>query len=156
MYAEIKNSNKGTMVENSNDLIAFKATRRSRWIYAPYYCAFHTRTLKFKSCLHNCVFRCRQLWLRLQTSNRETHKTDRNLPITNHNWTMTFWTRWSKLLFPKRSAKMIWRQPSWLLNFRICVFLKSAVKRCFMNCIKRRGENRERKKFTCSDHYDTW
>ena len=29
-YAEIKNSNKETMVENSNDLIAFKATRRSR------------------------------------------------------------------------------------------------------------------------------
>ena len=25
-----------------------------------------------------------------------------------------------------------------------------------MNCIKRRGENRERKKLTCSDHYDTW
>ena len=44
------------MVENSNDLIAFKATRRSRWIYTPYYCAFHTRNLKFKSCLHNCVF----------------------------------------------------------------------------------------------------
>ena len=32
-YAEIKNSSKETMVENSNDLIAFKATRRSRWIY---------------------------------------------------------------------------------------------------------------------------
>ena len=31
MCAEIKNScNKGTMIENSNDLIAFKATRRSR------------------------------------------------------------------------------------------------------------------------------
>ena len=29
-YAEIKNSNKGIMAENSYDLIAFKATRRSR------------------------------------------------------------------------------------------------------------------------------
>ena len=33
--------------------------------------------------------------------NTGTHKTDRQ------SQTMTFWTRWSKLLFPKRSAKMI-------------------------------------------------
>ena len=38
--------------------------------------------------------------------NTESHTTDRNPPITNHK-TVTFWTRWSKLLFPKRSAKMI-------------------------------------------------
>ena len=38
--------------------------------------------------------------------NTETHKTDREIfqsPIT----TMTSWTRWSKFLFSKRSAKMM-------------------------------------------------
>ena len=62
------------------------------------------------------------------TSNeQQTHKTDQNPPITNH----TFWAFWSKLLFPKRSAEMIdgceERKCSWVLNFRIDVFLKSAV-----------------------------
>ena len=45
---------------------------------------------------------------------------------------MTFWTLWSKVLFPKRSAKMIdgseKRSLSWLLNFWIRMFVKSAVK----------------------------
>ena len=35
--------------------------------------------------------------------NRETHKTDRNPQITNHD----LLNPWSKLLFPKRSVKMI-------------------------------------------------
>ena len=53
---------------------------------------------------------------------------------TNHRLqTMTFWARLSKVLFPKRPAKMNdssekHKLPSWLLNFRIRVFLKSAVK----------------------------
>ena len=38
--------------------------------------------------------------------NTETHKTDRK--FTNHqSQAMTFWTCWSKFLFPERSAKMI-------------------------------------------------
>ena len=50
---------------------------------------------------------------------------------TNHqSQSMTFWTRISKVLFPKRSAKMIDcsenANTNWLLNFRIRVFLKSA------------------------------
>ena len=50
---------------------------------------------------------------------------------TNHqSQSMTFWTRLSKVLFPKRSAKMIDcsenANTNWLLNFRIRVFLKSA------------------------------
>ena len=32
--------------------------------------------------------------------------TQNGTKFTNHNWTMTFWIRWSKLLFSKRSAKM--------------------------------------------------
>ena len=40
--------------------------------------------------------------------NTDTHKTDRNPPITNHkSQTLTFWTRQSKFLFPKRFVKMI-------------------------------------------------
>ena len=46
------------------------------------------RTLKFKSRLHNCVFRCCQSVIVAITSNEpwntETHKTDRNPSITNH------------------------------------------------------------------------
>ena len=40
MYAEIKNSNKGTMVENSNDLIAFKKIPLD--IYSVLLCFSHT------------------------------------------------------------------------------------------------------------------
>ena len=42
------------------------------------------RTLKFKSCLRNCVFGCRQHnYDHKQRSYAETHKADRNPPITN-------------------------------------------------------------------------
>ena len=54
------------------------------------------KTLKFKT---------NELW------NRETHKMDQNPPITNH---MTFITHWSKLLFPKRSAKICLNQENCL------------------------------------------
>ena len=47
----------------------------------------------------------------------------------NQSQTMTFWTR--QVLVPKRSAKMIAAVKNanvcWLLNFRICMFLKSAA-----------------------------
>ena len=38
-----------------------------------------------------------------EPSNRETHKTDRNAQITNHD----LFNPWSKVSFPKRSVKMI-------------------------------------------------
>ena len=45
--------------------------------------------------------------------------------------TMTFWTRYRNLLFPKTPLKMIDGSEnanvSWLLNFRIRVYMKSAV-----------------------------
>ena len=69
------------------------------------------RTLKFKSRLHNCVFRCRQSQLRSQATNLETQKHSKRIEI--HQWQtqyVTFWTRWSKqskVLFSKKSAKMI-------------------------------------------------
>ena len=57
----------------------------------------NTRRLKFKSCLRNCVFGSRQHnYDHKQRGYAETHKADRNPPITNH-----------KLLFPLSSAKMI-------------------------------------------------
>ena len=50
--------------------------------------------------------------------------------------TMTFWTRWSNLLyFPRGPLKLLTAAKnanvSWLLNFRIRVFLKSAVSNKF-------------------------
>ena len=58
--------------------------------------------------------------------------TQNGLKSTNHkSQTMTFWTRWRKVLFPKRSTEMIdgseKRKRRWLLNFGIRVSLKSAV-----------------------------
>ena len=81
------------------------------------------RTLKFKSRLHNCVFRCRQSWLR-------QNKTDPNPPITNHKpWPFEpFKVKFCFLRGPLRwltAAKNT--IVSWLLNFRIRMFVKSAV-----------------------------
>ena len=67
---------------------------------------------------------------------KKKHKTDRNLPITDHKpWL-------SKVLFPKRSVKMIGcskkhtANVSWFLNFGVRVFLKSAVSHaCMCACI---------------------
>ena len=53
----------------------------------------NTRTLKFKSCLRNCVFGCRQHnYDHKQRSYEETHKADQNPPIISVR---------------RRSAKMI-------------------------------------------------
>ena len=86
------------------------------------YCAFQTtRTLKFKSRLHNYVFRCRQSLLRSRATNLETQKHTERMEI-HQSQTMTFWARWSTLLFPKRSALIDGSEKanvSWLLNFRI-------------------------------------
>ena len=54
-----------------------------------------TRTLKFKSCLRNCVFGCRQ-HINYDHKQRSYEETQSGSKSTNH-----------KLLFPKRSAKMI-------------------------------------------------
>ena len=80
----------------------------------------NTRTLKFKSCLRSCVFGCRQHnYDHKQRSYAETHdKADRNPPITN----------FLLLRDPLRSLTAVKNANiSWLLNFRIHVFLKSAV-----------------------------
>ena len=62
--------------------------------------------------------------------NRETHKTDRNPQITNHDRL----NPWSKVLFPKRSVKMIdsseKRHRRLASNFRIRMFVKSAILIC--------------------------
>ena len=41
----------------------------------------NTRTLKFKNRLHNCVFRCRQSYLRSQAMNLETQKHTKRIQI---------------------------------------------------------------------------
>ena len=79
-----------------------------------------TRTLKFKSCLRNCVFGCRQHnYDHKQRSYEETHKADRNPPITNFCF-LRDPLRW---LTAAKNANI-----SWLLNFRIHLFLKSVVR----------------------------
>ena len=92
-------------------------------------------TLKFKSRLHNCVFRCRQ-WVTIMITsnepwNKETLKLDRNPPITNHKplpfepieINFSFLRGLLKWLTAAKNANV-----SGLLNFRICMFLKSVVK----------------------------
>ena len=66
--------------------------------------------------------------------NRETHKTDRNPQITNHD----LLNPWSKVLFPKRSVKMIYssekrnrRLASELQNSHIC---EKCSKRTILIC----------------------
>ena len=64
--------------------------------------------------------------------NKETHKTDRNPPITDLKpWPFEPLLR--KVLFPRRSVNMIdgshLANVSWLLSFRVRVFLKSAVRK---------------------------
>ena len=86
------------------------------------------RTLKFKRRLfaavnHNYDHKQRTL------KHRNTQNGSKS---TNHkSQTMTFWTRLSKVLFPKRSVKMIDGSENaivrWILNFRIRMFVKSAV-----------------------------
>ena len=77
-------------------------------------CAFvkNTGTLKFKSRRNNycCVFVCRQSLLQSQAMHLKTQKhqkMDGYPPCSHKSQTMTIWTHWSKLLFPKRSAKVI-------------------------------------------------
>ena len=80
--------------------------------YYPWFTALfkNMRTLKLKSHLHSCIFRCCQSWLRSQATMEPWHKKKHTngLKSTNHKLqTMTFWTHWGKLLFPKRSVKII-------------------------------------------------
>ena len=68
----------------------------------------NTQTLKFKSRLHNYAFCCHQSLLWSQATNLETQKHTKRIEIhqsqiTNH----CLLNPLTKLLFPKRSAKMI-------------------------------------------------
>ena len=68
----------------------------------------NTQTLKFKSHLHNYAFCCHQSKLRSQATNLETQKHTKRIEIhqsqiTNH----CLLNPLTKLLFPKRSTKMI-------------------------------------------------
>ena len=54
-------------------------------------------------------------------------------PTNHRSQTMTFWTRLSKVLFLKRSTRMMMAAKnanvSWLLDFRVRMYLKSAATR---------------------------
>ena len=89
------------------------------------------RTLKLKSRLHTCnwIFCCHQLQLQSQAMSlwtTETQKADRNQPITNQ-WPF------EPLKFCLLRHRLRWLRAtkngnvSWLLNFRIPMFLKSAA-----------------------------
>ena len=104
-YLVINNRSFNVKIYTTTRVLVFQCLRRDLTALLT-----NMRTLKFKSLLHNCVFRCRHWIIITITSNEpwntETHKTDRNR--TNHkSHTMTV---------------------SCLLNFRIRNFLKSAVK----------------------------
>ena len=109
---------------------------RPYYQYLEYYCTFqNTQTLKCKSSYHKCIFSCHQSQLDMITShepwNRETHKTDQNPPITKHKpWSFEpvgvnfcFLRGLLRWLTAAKKANI-----SWLLNFRIHVFMKRAVR----------------------------
>ena len=64
----------------------------------------YTWTLNFKS--QFTIFIASFLCCQSEEMNHETQKLTKRIKI-HQSQTMTFWTFWSKLLFPKRSAKMI-------------------------------------------------
>ena len=94
----------------------------------------NTRNLKFKSRLHDYVFRFRESCVITMTSNQpwktEIHKTDRSPPITVHKpW--PFEPVEVKFCFRRGSLRWLTeaKNPnvSGLFNFRVRVFLKSSV-----------------------------
>ena len=112
-------------VESSrNVLLSFTALFKNTW------------TLKFQSLLHNCVFHCCQSYFFFITItsnepwNTEIHKTDQNSAITNHKlWpfepvgvNFCFLRGLLRWLMAVKNSYV-----SCLLDFRICVFLESAV-----------------------------
>ena len=100
------------------------------------------QTLKFKSHFHNRVFRCRQSWLRSQATNLETQKHTKWIEITNQKpWPFEP----VKVKFCVLRGPLRWLTAvkstiiSWLLNFKICMFVKSAVMlllSTFSNCVE--------------------
>ena len=95
----------------------------------------------------------RSYWLRSQATNLETQnqkKMDRNPLITNHRP----WPCLNKIRFPKRTA-VDWSTSAqnanvtWLLNFRVPVFLKSAVKESVLFWTRNISETR-RKNISCT------
>ena len=99
------------------------------------YCAFHKHLnskvrkpplqLRFSLPLIIITITSNEPW------NTENHKTDRNSPIVDHKpW--PFWTRISKVLFPKRSAKIIGgsekSKRQLVLNVKVRVFFEKCSK----------------------------
>ena len=86
------------------------------------------RTLKFKAAFTIDFFAAVNYDYNHKQWAYEPQKHSKRMEI-NQSQTMTFWTR--QVLVPKRSAKMIAAVKNanvcWLLNFRICMFLKSAA-----------------------------
>ena len=64
------------------------------------------QTLRFKSHLHNCILNAINHTTTI--TSHEPWNTKNGSKSTNHqSQTMTFWTRWSKLVSPQSSDKMI-------------------------------------------------
>ena len=91
------------------------------------------RTLKFKSHLQICVYRFRQSYLRSQATKLETEKHTKRIEI-HKSQTMTFWTREVKFCFLRGPLRWLTAAKNaivgWVLNFRIHMFLKSAILIC--------------------------
>ena len=104
------------------------------WLHGDFTALFtNMRTLKFKSHLHNCVYRCRQSWLRSQATNLETEKHTKRIEI-HKSQTMTFWTREVKFCFLRGPLRWLTAAKNaivgWVLNSRIRMFVKSAILIC--------------------------
>ena len=99
-----------------------------------YYCAFQKHELwSSKAAFTIGCFSLPSIIIRI-TSNQPWNTNTRNgSKSPNHkSQTMTFWIRWSKLLFLRDPLRWLTatKNPnvSWLLNLRIRVFMKSAAR----------------------------
>ena len=104
------------------------------WLCDMYYCAFHKHAnSKVQKPPSQLRFSLPSIIITITSNepwNTETHKTDRNPPITNHKpW--PFEPVKVKFCFLRGSLRCLTAAKiaivSWLLNFRIRMFVKSAV-----------------------------
>ena len=110
---------------------SFSATKEIETLITALF--INMRTLKFKSCLPQLRFSLPSIIITItsnETWNTETHKTDWNPPITNHKpW--PFEPVKVKFCFLRGPLRWLTAAKnaivSWLLNFRIGMFVKSAL-----------------------------
>ena len=109
IFKMITKGNGFDLLSNSFNKLIFVSRKCTHTVDIGVYCAFqkhaNSEVQKLPSHLH---FLLRSVIQGSQAMNLETQKYNKRMKSTNHkSQTMTFWTSYSKALFPKRSTKKI-------------------------------------------------